>query len=88
MARLITAAQRITRARGLLKQACEVPRPANTLFLDLEYVARIKDTLRQAKELIRFIPLSPSASAETKKEVADLNAEIDQAEKELLRPNS
>lgn len=85
MARLIPAAERVKRARTLVQKARDLPPPVSSMFLDLSYVAQVKDILRQARDLIKFIPLSPSASAEMKADVAALNLEINQAEDELLR---
>ncbi len=88
MARMIPAAERVKRARALIQKARELPPPVSRMFLDLSYVAQVKDIFRQARDLIKFIPLSPSASAEMKAEVAALNDEINQTEEELLHPQA
>ena len=85
MAKLIPAAERMIRSRAFVQKAREVPLPIDTGSSDFSYVAQVKDLMRQARDLIKFIPLSPSATPETKAEVAKIFKEIDQAENELLR---
>jgi len=84
MARMIPAAERIARARKLIQKARDLPAPLDTGMLDLSYVAGVKDLLQQARDLIKFIPYSPSATAEMKQEVKQIFSEADQAEKEIL----
>jgi hypothetical protein len=85
MARLIPAAERILKARALIQKAREVAPPPDSTVLDLSYMATVKDILQKARDLIKFIPYTPSATPEMKVEVADLFKEADLAEKELLR---
>lgn len=86
MARLIPAAERIVRARKLIQQARALPIPESGLGKsDLSYVAGVKDLLRQARDMVKFITMTPSASAEMKQEVRNILAEIDQADGEILR---
>ena len=85
MARLIPAAERIVRARALIQKARDLPVATDSGWSDFAYVAQVKDLMRQANELIKLIPFSPSASAELKTEVAQVFAEIEAAEKELLQ---
>ena len=84
MARLIPASERILKARDLDPNRADVPPPADTVVLDLSYMAQVKDLLRQARDLIKFIPYTPSATPEMKSQVAGLVKEADLAEKELL----
>jgi hypothetical protein len=84
MSRLIPAAERIIRSRALIQKARNLPAPVNTGLSDFSYVAQVKDIMRQARDLIKFIPMSPSASQEMKMDVAALFREIEQAEDELL----
>lgn len=84
MSKMIPAAERIARARKLIQKARDLPPPAEDAVLDLSYMAAVKDTIQQARDLIKFIPYTPSATPEMKKEVADLFKEADQTEKELL----
>ncbi len=84
MARLIPASERVARARALIQQARDLPLPSDAGWQDFSYVAQVKDLLRQARDLIKFIPNSPSASKELKREVAELFSEFETAEKEIL----
>jgi hypothetical protein len=86
MPKLIPAAERIIRARKLIQQAYDYPVPADGGRGDFSYVANVKDLLRQAKEMIKFITLTPSASAEMKADVKKIFEEIEKAEKEILHP--
>lgn len=85
MARLIPAAERILRARKLIQKARDLPIPSELGVRDFSYVAQVKDLMQQARDLVKFIPYSVSATPEMKKEVADLFKETEQAEKEILR---
>lgn len=84
MARLIPNAERIKRARLLIQQARDLPVPAGAGKYDLSYIAQVKDLLRQARDLVKFIPNSPSASAEMKEDVKKIFQEADQANQEIL----
>jgi hypothetical protein len=85
MSRLIPAAERIERARTLIQQARDLPVPAETGKYDFSYIAEVKDLLRQARDMVKFIPYSPTASDEMKNEVKKIFEEADQANKEILR---
>lgn len=84
MSKLVPAAERIVRARALIQKAREVPVPAELGKNDLSYIAQVKDLLRQARELVKLIPLSPSASAEMKEEVRKIFEESERANREIL----
>ena len=84
MSRLIPAAERILRARKLIQQARDLPVPAEGGRMDFSYIARVKDLLRQARYLIKFISLTPSASPEMKEEVKTIYLEAEKAEQEIL----
>jgi hypothetical protein len=84
MAQFIPASERVERARGLIQKARELPALGELGWRDLAYVAQVKDTLRQARDLVKFIHYSPSTSAELKDDVKKLLAEIELAEKEIL----
>ncbi len=89
MPKLIPAAERLIRARKLIQKAREYPVPTTGLGKsDLSYIANVKDLLRQAKDMIKFISMTPSASAEMKAEVKKIYAEIEQADKEILSNNT
>jgi hypothetical protein len=84
MAKLIPAAERIVRARALIQKAREFPVPAEGGKYDFSYIARVKDFLQQARDMVKFIPMTPTATAEMKSEVKKIFQEADQADRELL----
>jgi len=84
MARLIPASERIIRARALIQKARDLPIPVDGGKYDFSYIAQVKDLLQQARDLIKFIPYTPSATAEIKSEVNKIFQEADQANKEIL----
>lgn len=84
MAKLIPAAERIVRARKLIQKARDLPVPAEGGKYDFSYVAQVKDTLRQARDMVKFISMTPTATAEMKAEVKNIYAEAEQADRELL----
>ena len=84
MSCLIPNRERIDRARGLIQKARDVPVQAELGWQDFYYVAQVKDFLRQARDLIKFIHYSPSVTPEIRDEVTKIFNEIDQAEKEIL----
>ncbi len=85
MAKLIPAVERIQRARKLIQQARDLPVPTTGLGKsDFSYLAAVKDLLRQARDLVKFIPQTAGVSAEMKEEVKKLLEEIEQASREIL----
>lgn len=84
MSRLIPAAERISRARALIQKVRDLNAPVGSGWSDFSYVAQVKDLLRQARDLVKFLSYSPSTTAEMKKEIAGIFAEAEQAEKDLL----
>ena len=84
MAKLIPAAERIIRAREFIQQAREFPIPPELGKNDLSYIAGVKDLLRQARDLVKFIPMTAGVSAEMKEEVRRIFEEADQANREIL----
>ncbi len=86
MARLIPAAERIKRARELIEKARHLPVPADGGRSDFSYIANVKDLLRQARDLVKFIPKSPSASEDMKADVQRVYQAAEQAEQEILHP--
>lgn len=84
MSQLIPASERIIRARALIQQARDLPIPAGNGKYDLSYIAQVKDLLRQARDLVKFIPNTPSASLEIKNEVIKIFQEADQANRDIL----
>lgn len=85
MAKLIPASERLVRARKLIQQARALPVPTEGLGRsDFSYIANVRDLLRQAKDMVKFIPQTAGVSAEMKEEVRKIYAEVEQAEKEIL----
>ena len=89
MAKLIPAAERIIRARKLIQQARDLPVPTTGLGKsELSYIANVKDLLRQARDMVKFISMTPSATMEVKEEVKKIYTEIEQADKEIWTMDS
>ena len=86
MAKFIPAADRILRARSLIQQARDLPVPAELGRNDFHYIAQVKDLLRQAKDMVKFISMTPTATPAMKAEVQAIYAEIEQADGEILHP--
>lgn len=85
MPKLIPATERLTRARNLIQKARDLPIPQTGLGKsELSYLAGVKDLLRQARDLVKFIPQTAGVSAEMKAEVKKIYDEIEQATRELL----
>lgn len=84
MSKLIPAAERIIRARALIQQARDLPIPAENGRNNFSYIAQVKSLLQQARDLIKFIRMTPSATSEIKEEVNKIYQEADQADREIL----
>jgi len=84
MAKMIPAAERIMRARQLIQKARDFPVPAELGKNDFSYIAGVKDLLRQARDMVKFIPQTAGVSAEMKEEVRKIFEEADQANREIL----
>jgi hypothetical protein len=86
MAKLIPAEERIMRAHKLIQKARDLPVPEGGLGKsELSYVAGVKDLLRQARDMVKFIPMRAGVSDEMKAEVEKVFAEAEQADREILR---
>ena len=84
MAKLIPADERIIRARKLIQQARDLPVPTTGLGKsDFSYIANVKDILRQARDMVKFIPQTAGVSAEMKEEVKKVYEEIEQTNREI-----
>ncbi len=83
MPKLIPNTERIIKARELIQKARDLPVPEEGRG-GFSYVAQVKDLFRQARDFIKFIPQSPSASDEMKEEVKQIYQEIEQANQEIL----
>ena len=85
MAKLIPASERIIRARRLIQQARDLPVPQGGLGRsDFSFIANVKDLLRRARDLVKFIPQTAGVSPEMKEEVKKIYEEIEQAERDIL----
>ena len=84
MAKLIPAAERLIRARKFIQKARDFPIPTELGKNDLSYIANVKDLLRQARDMVKFIPQTAGVSAEMKEEVRKIFEEADQANREIL----
>jgi len=84
MSRLIPAAERIQRARLLIQKARDLPVPVQGGKYDFSYIAQVKALLQDARDLVKFIPKTPSATAEIKEQVSLIFQEADQANQEIL----
>ena len=87
MSRLIPAAERIIRARALIQQARDLPIPPETEGSrnNFSYIASVKDHLRQARDLVKFISMTAGVSTDMKDEVKKIYQEAEQADQEILR---
>ncbi len=85
MAKLIPAAERIIRARALIQKAREFPVPPESGRNDFSYIANVKDLLRQARDMVKFIPQAAGVSAAMKAEVKRIYQEAEQADSEILQ---
>lgn len=84
MSKFIPAPEKIIRARALIQKARDLPIPEEGGRSNFSYIAGVKDLLRQARDLVKFIPNSPSATPEMKADVKKIFAEADQANQEIL----
>ena len=84
MAKQIPATERVHLARALFQKAREFPIPEGLGKNDLSYIAGVKDLLRQARDMVKFIPMRAGVSDEMKEEVKKIFEEIDLANREIL----
>lgn len=84
MAKVIPTVERIKKARALMENARALPPPAEHGWMDLSYTANVKDLMRQARDLVKFVQFMPNVPSETKIEVEQLLLEISTTEKEIL----
>lgn len=85
MSRLIPAAERIQQARILIEKARQLPVPEGAGRNDFSYIAQVKSLMQEARDLVKFIPMTPSATMEMKVEVKNIYEETKQAEREILK---
>lgn len=84
MSRLIPAVERIQRARELIQQARDFPLPSEGGKYNFSYIAGVKALLQDARDLVKFIPKTPSATTEMKAQVSEIFQEADRANQEIL----
>jgi hypothetical protein len=84
MSTLIPAIERIRRARLLIQQARDLPVPAEGGKYDFSYIARVKALLQDARDLVKFIPKTPSATPEMREQVQQIILESQRANQEIL----
>ncbi len=84
MAKPVLAADRIARARALIQEARDLPVPMDGGKFNFTYIAQVKDLLRQARDLVKYIHARPGATTEVKDDAKSVLAEADQANQEIL----
>ncbi|HSK67128.1 MAG TPA: hypothetical protein VK888_09365 [Anaerolineales bacterium] len=85
MPKMIPAAERLVRARKLIQQARDLAVPQGGLGKsDFSYIAQVKDLLRKARDLVKFIPQTAGVSSDMKEEVKKVYEEIEQADRDIL----
>ncbi len=86
MSRLILAAERVRRARLLIQKARDLPVPSadEAGKYNFSYVAQVKAFLQDARDLVKYITKTPSATAEIKEQVSQILQEADRANQEIL----
>jgi hypothetical protein len=84
MSRPIPAVERLRRANLLIQTARDLPVPAEGGKYNFSYIAQVKAFLQDARDLVKFIPKTPSATAEIKEQVKQIFLAADQANQEIL----
>ena len=86
MSRLISSAERIQKAYALIQQARDLPLPPTEEGgrYNFSYIARVKALLQDARDLVKYISKTPTATPEMKEEVRHLLQEVDRANQEIL----
>ena len=85
MPKLIPASERLILSRKLIQQARDLPVPQTGLGKsDFTYIANVKDLLRQARDMVKFIPQTAGVSTEMKEAVKKIYEEIEQADRDIL----
>ena len=86
MSRLILAVERVRRAHLLIQKARDLAVPSSTEGgkYNFSYIAQVKALLQDARDLVKYIPKTPSATAEIKEQVSLILQEADQANQEIL----
>lgn len=85
MAKPMTPEKRVSKARELINKARQIPVPTSVGWDYFSYTAQVKDTLKQAFELVKLINHSPSTAEEVKADARAVIDEIAAVEKEILK---
>ena len=85
MAKPMPPEKRVSKARELIQKAREIPVPNSVGWEFFSYTAQVKDTLKQAFELVKLINHSPSTPDAIKADARAVIDEIAVAEKEILK---
>jgi hypothetical protein len=90
MSRLIPAAERIKKAWALIQKARDYPVPPQDEGgkYNFSYVAHVKAFLQDARDMVKFISKTPSATPEMKAEIKRILEEADRANQEILHSTS
>jgi hypothetical protein len=84
LAKPLTTEERFENARLLMQKAHEITPPVDGGWDSLSYAAQVKDTLRQARDLLKFLPQTAGVSQSQKAEAKQLMQEIADTERSIL----
>ncbi|GAB4580191.1 MAG: hypothetical protein Fur0022_29300 [Anaerolineales bacterium] len=85
MTRFVPVPEKIQQARALIQKARDLPIPAEGGRWNFAYVAQVRAYLEQARDLVKFIPRTPSATPELKAQVKQIFEEADLVHKNILQ---
>jgi hypothetical protein len=88
MPKPISTEDRLLRARTLIQKAHEIVPPVEAGWDWLSYTASVKDTMRQARDLLKFLPMTAGVTADQKAEAQSIMQEIIDAEKAILHKST
>lgn len=86
MSKFIPSRDRMRKAWDLIQLARSLPVPEDGGRFNFSYVAQVKGFLQDARDLVKFIPKTPSATLEIKEEVMLIFQECERADREILHP--
>lgn len=84
MSRLIPTAERIQRAIAMIQKARDLPVPVDGGKNNFSYIAQVKACLQEARDLVKFIPKTPSATADIKAQVNQIFEEAERADRDIF----
>ncbi len=88
MSKFISSRDRMRKAWDLIQQARSLHVPEEGGRYNFSYVAQVKAFLQEARDLVKFIPKTPSATVEIKEEVIRIFQECEHADREILHPKT